>query len=198
MHNGWKKICRSVCRKMDVFVQRRRLCNLITSVASVADSGIICSYSVSITWVNFVVLPTRAEEGRSSLSSWRGVCLLQAAFCISLEFPRDREFAKEEAALVANSVTPAERGLQKSPCEGLHNGPIDQIRLPAPRQGHAATWDSGAWQQLRRGGTNPKLKPILLPSSPSPYLRRRRSAHRPLFQRSRQSWCRFAPSICGA
>lgn len=56
MHNGWKKICRSLCRKMDVFVQRRRLCNLITSAASVADSEIICSNSLSITWVNFVVL----------------------------------------------------------------------------------------------------------------------------------------------
>lgn len=62
MHNGWKKICRSVCRKMDVFVQRRWLCNLITSVASVADSGIIFSYSVSITWLNFVALPA-ARDG---------------------------------------------------------------------------------------------------------------------------------------
>lgn len=62
MHNGWKKICRSVCRKMDVFVQRRWLCNLITSVASVADSGIMCSCSVSITCLNFVALPA-ARDG---------------------------------------------------------------------------------------------------------------------------------------
>ncbi|RMC06329.1 hypothetical protein DUI87_15760 [Hirundo rustica rustica] len=44
-------------------------------------------------------METWAEEGRSLLSSREGVCLLQAAFCISVllaEFPRDREFTEEE------------------------------------------------------------------------------------------------------
>lgn len=124
MHNGWKKICRSICRKMDVFVQRRRLCNLITSVASVADSGIICSCSLSITWANFVMLLPAGDgdlgRGGEILAQLlaRGLplagCLLHAVLLV--EFPQDGELTKEEAAELL--IQPhLQRGLQKSPCE---------------------------------------------------------------------------------
>lgn len=124
MHNGWKKICRSVCRKMDVFVQRRRLCNLITSVASVADSGIICSYSVSITWVNFVALPAARDgdlgRGGEILAQLltRGLplagCLLRAAGGVSPG--QGVHGGGGGGCRGAGSATPGER-LPKSPCK---------------------------------------------------------------------------------
>lgn len=133
MHNGWKKICRSVCRKMDAFVQRRRLCNLITSVASVADSGIICSYSVSITWLNFVALPAardgdlgRGEEILAQLLT-RGLPL---AGCLSHQ-------------RVAGGVSPGQgvhggRGGRGGGCRGAGSATPGERLLESP--GEAAQW----------------------------------------------------------
>lgn len=127
MHNGWKKICRSICRKMDVFVQRRWLCNLITSVALVVDSGIICLYSVLITWVNFVVLLAVGDGdlGRRrdilTLFLTRGLPLAGSLF-LPQRAPGGVSLGQNAQAgwgcPVASAATPAERAPQRSsPCE---------------------------------------------------------------------------------
>ena len=134
MHNGWKKICRSICRKMDVFVQRRRLCNLITSVASVADSAlIICSYSVLITQINFVVLWAvgdgdlgRGGEILAQLLT-RGLplagCLLHQ--CAPGGVSLGQGVHEGEGCLVANSATPVERAPEK-PLQGCTMVPLSR------------------------------------------------------------------------
>lgn len=118
MHNGWQKICRSFCRKMDVFgkkkKKRRWLCNLITSVASVADRVTRCSHSASITWLNFGTLAadTRAEEGRSPLGAGRGLPLAGR-----LQHRRDAAGLARDGELGGSRPLPT-RGLPKSSRKG--------------------------------------------------------------------------------
>lgn len=122
MHNGWKQICRFICRKMDVFVRRRRLCNLITSVASIADSGIICSCSVLITWVNFVALLAagdgdlgRGGEILAQFLTREGIasCRQPLHRCAPGGVSPGQGVHEGRDCLVANSATPAERAPEK-------------------------------------------------------------------------------------
>lgn len=161
MHYGWKKICRSVCRKMDVFVQRRWLCNLITSVASVADSGITCSCSVSITCLKFVALPAaragdlgRAGEIPAQLLT--RFCLSQAAFGTSVllaEFPRDREFTEEEEEEgEAGPATPGQREAPGEPRQGGTMVPLSGalLRKVTPQPGARVHGNSWAEEEQNR------------------------------------------------
>lgn len=101
-------------RKKKKGKKRRRLYNLITSVASVADRVTRCSHGASITWLNFVTLAagTRAEEGRSPLGAGRGSPLASR-----LQHRRDAAGLARNGELGGSRPLPT-RGLPKSPRKG--------------------------------------------------------------------------------